>query len=667
MRSSTSRDRSSSLSSHPHPPSSLFSLPSPSSFGETDYRWVALDTWNFSRAFDAPPELLAHTSVDLVATGVDTVATVVVNGKAVAAVDNAHRRHRVALKDVLVPGRNEITFVFASAITEATARNASSPYWIPALTEAQAAPFNWLRKPASDFGWDWGPAFAPAGIYGDVQLVGYSDAHLVGCNVRQEHAEVPAADAKAAPGQKVTLTFDAVLQAVAPGEGGTLTVTPSSPNASPAWTVTGTVKAARSGANIVSLAIDLPPGSYEKWWPVGYGAQPLYTFDVVYTPSAAPEAATALSRRVGIRTVELVRDPIPVADVGGDGGETFFFKVNSVPIYAKGTNMIPIHIVASRTTAADLVGMVKASVAANMNMIRVWGGGLYPADAFYSACDEAGVLVWQEFMAACALYPRDPAFAEEVRKEVTYQARRLNHHASLAIWGGNNEIEASFGWFTPSRANERLYVADYTALFVDVVRSALRAVDSGTAFVDTSPSKGVIVNDGSDYVKRWGDVADWRRGDVHFYTVTDDALNVTTFPRAKFVSEFGFQSFASWEAVKGDLAGPGDWSHNATAIEFRQRHPGNTAALNTAMGRHYQVPAAWAPAGLGKAAAATAQEGLFKAWIYLTQVYQAAAYETASGYWRRIKGEPDAQTMGVLYWQLNDIWPVSERRERESG
>ena len=657
----------------------IFFRPPPShhSFGETDYRWVALDTWNFTRSFDAPPELLAHTAVDLVATGVDTVATVVVNGKVVAGLDNAHRRHRIALKDVLTPGRNDITFVFASAITEAIARNASSPYWIPALTEAQAAPFNMVRKPASDFGWDWGPAFAPAGLYGDVQLVGYSDAHLVGCNVRQQHdteGAPPAADGKAGAA-KVTLTFDAVLQALAPGEAGTLAISPSSPNASPAWTATGSVVAARAGANIVSLAIDLPAGSYEKWWPVGYGGQPLYTFDVVYTPATAPDAATALSRRIGVRTVDLVRDPIPVADVGGDGGETFFFRVNGVPVYAKGTNMIPIHIVASRTTASDLVGMVKASVAANMNMVRVWGGGLYPADAFYDACDEAGVLVWQEFMAACALYPRDPAFAEEVRKEVTYQARRLNHHASMAIWGGNNEIEASFGWFTPSRTNERLYVADYTALFVDVVRSAVRAVDAGVAFVDTSPSKGVIVNGaGDDYVKRWGDVADWRRGDVHFYTVTDDALNLTTFPRAKFVSEFGFQSFASWEAVKGDLAGPGDWSHNATAIEFRQRHPGNTASLNTQMARHYQVPAAWAPPGLGKAGAAAAQEGLFKAWIYLTQVYQAAAYETASGYWRRIKDEADAQTMGVLYWQLNDIWPVrngggggerQRKRERE--
>lgn len=196
-------------------------------------------------------------------------------------------------------------------------------------------------------------------------------------------------------------------------------------------------------------------------------------------------------------------------------------------------------------------------------------------------------------MAACAMYPRDDAFLEEVRKEVTHQARRLNRHASLAIWGGNNEIEAAFGWFEPSRSNNRLYVADYVALFIDVVRSSLRAVDSALLFVDTSPSKGTIVDRGGEYVKRWGNVDDPRRGDVHFYTTKDNALNYTTFPRAKFVSEFGFQSFASWPLIE-PLTEAGDWSWNASAIEFRQRHPGNTPDMLHQMGTHYQMPPAWA-------------------------------------------------------------------------
>lgn len=619
------------------------------------------------------------------------------------------------VKKVLKPGENELTIVIKSAIKEADARNASSPYPIPAVMEAQAAQFNWLRKPASDFGWDWGPAFAPAGVYGDIDLVGYSDAHLVGANVRQ---------AWAADGKSVTLTFDAVLQAAAKGEEGVLTVVPASgggasPAASPKWAATGAVVAERAGTNVVSLEVRVAK-PFALWWPVGYGAQvgggeketgvggrahgvarragpqlchthtlqPLYKFDVVYEPAGAPESTTALTRRVGFRRAELVRRPIPAAVVGGDGGETFYFKINGVPIYAKGTNMIPDDIFASRTGATQLRRLVADTAAANMNMIRVWGGGLYPLDAFYDACDEAGILVWQEFMAACAMYPRDEAFLEEVRKELTHQARRINWHPSLIIWGGNNEIEAAFNWFAPTRGDgaggaksARLYVADYVALFVDTVRAALRSVDPAMIFVDTSPSKGVIVDRGADFVKRWGDVDDARRGDVHFYTTKDNALNYTTFPRAKFVSEFGFQSLPSWSAIE-PVTEAGDWSYNASAIEFRQRHPGNTGDMLVRMGAHYQLPPAWAPPKVGvegrvRAARAPSaphtrrrapprpspqsprgtQESLFRQFIYLTQVYQATAYQTAASYWRRIKSEPDAQTMGVLYWQLNDIWP----------
>ena len=292
-----------------------------------------------------------------------------------------HSKHRVYIKKVLKPGENELTFVIRSAIKEANARNASSPYAIPAIMEAQVAQFNWLRKPASDFGWDWGPAFAPQGIYGEVSIVGYSDAHLVGANVRQTWA----ADRKS-----VTLTFDAVLQASKRGEEGVLTVVPASAGANPKWAATGAVVTERAGTNVVSLDVKLSK-PFDIWWPVGYGAQPLYKFDVVYEPVGAPTSTTALSRKIGLRTIDLVRKPIPSSAFGGgEPGETMYFKVNGVPIYAKGTNMIPDDIFASRTTPANLRSLVNASVDANMNMIRVWGGGLYPLDDFYDACDEKG-------------------------------------------------------------------------------------------------------------------------------------------------------------------------------------------------------------------------------------------------------------------------------------
>ena len=703
--------------------------------------------------------------VDLVLTSVDTVADIALNGAVIARAENAHREHRLSVKPLLKEGANALRLTILPAVLEAFAKNATYPYPAPILTYQVIAPYNFLRKPASDFGWDWGPAYAPSGLYGAVDLVGYSAGVLDGASAHQVH--------KADGG--VDLTFDAYVRTPTAGEVGTLTVTSSNGAWGPA---SREVVLPTTGLNTVPLTLSIPAATFDLWWPVGYGAQPLYDFELAYTPRAlaaaptksqawggaggpesaaaaaaaaggedpatqavvviddpAPTSATApapasapaaldlsgvkagipggvasfarvaavhasaddgdevpssagaaipaaaddvaatpvllakvpaaaaapaptkpaapatttLVRRVGFRTIDLVREPLK----GGVEGETFYFAVNGVPVFSKGTNMIPLHIFAAKTTGADLKAMVDATVAANMNMVRVWGGGLYPADAFYDACDEAGLLVWQEAMFACAMYPRDPAFLAEVRAEVAYQARRLNWHASMAVWGGNNEVEASLGWYDASRANRELYSNDYTALFVDTVRAALLSVSPGVTYLDSSPSKGALASGPDFYVKRWGDVGDWKRGDVHFYTTTDNALNVSTFPRAKFVSEFGFQSFPSWVVYK-NASSPADWSYEAPMTVFRQRHPGDTEDMLKQMAIHYQVPPAWAPPGSKPGA----QQTLFEKFIYLTQVYQAATYETASTYWRRIKTAPDAQTMGVLYWQLNDIWAV---------
>ena len=252
------------------------------------------------------------------------------------------------------------------------------------------------------------------------------------------------------------------------------------------------------------------------WWPHGYGEQTLWDFELKFVPSSSsssPEDASpsstscsSLRRRVGLRTIELVREPAPFSPPGPtpeQGGpevsETFFFRVNGVPIFAKGANYIPPHVFHSRAPALALLAMRNAA-AAHMNMVRVWGGGAYPPDAFFEAADELGILVWQEFMAACALYPRDANFLELCRREVKYQAARVGAHASLAIWGGNNELEPAFTWFPESRANEKLFACDYAALFVDVVHRTLKEVHPGVAFIDSSPTNCSLSEE--PYVKR---------------------------------------------------------------------------------------------------------------------------------------------------------------------
>jgi len=608
--------------------------------------------------------------------------------------------HRLPVKDLLKPGPNTLAIRIQPAILEAFKRSAAYPYAVPYLELQSVAPYNFLRKPASDFGWDWGPAFAPSGIYGGVKLVAYSSGLLTGAGIRQQHHTVEGVDS-------VTLHFDAYIESPsAEGEKGTLTI--KGPDGK-GWDAVAAVKLPAKGLNVVPVAVVVPGGTFDLWWPVGYGAQPLYNFNVTYAKDATPDSSTTLARRVGFRTIELKREPL---HNGQEGSESFFFSVNGVPVYAKGTNMIPLDIFSSKTTPEDLRFLVKQTVDANMNMLRVWGGGLYPQDALYDACDESGVLLWQEAMFACSMYPRDPAFLAEVSKEVAYQARRLNWHASLAIWGGNNEVETAMGWYEPSRNNKDLYSNDYSALFVGSVRSALQGVSPDVIFVDSSPSKvrillfcfwrwswrkrsererererekrekeesatgkerrrkrekerenspfflpffpsfqthyhsqGAVVSTPDMYVKKWGDAGNSKSGDVHFYTTVDNALNTSTFPRAKFVSEFGFQSFPSWQAVK-KYSEPQDWSYLSPLSTFLQRHPGDTEDMMKQMESHYQVPAAYAPQG----SPPSEQASLFQRWIYLTQVYQAATYDAASTYWRRIKAEPDAQTMGVLYW-----------------
>ena len=554
--------------------------------------------------------------------------------------------HRLPVKDLLKPGTNTLALRIHPAILEAFKRNAAYPYAVPYLELQSIAPYNFLRKPASDFGWDWGPAFAPSGIYGSVKLQAYSSGVLTGAGVRQQHHR--SADGGAGAGDSVALHFDAYVEAPAAGEQGTLTV--RGPEGK-GWDATVAVRLPARGLNVVPATVVVPAGSFDLWWPVGYGAQPLYGFTVSYAKDAVADSATTLARRIGFRTVELKREPL---HNGQEGAESFFFSVNGVPVYAKGTNMIPLDIFSSKTTAADLRFLVKQTVDANMNMLRVWGGGLYPNDALYDACDEAGVLLWQEAMFACSMYPRDPAFLSEVSKEISFQARRLNWHASLAIWGGNNEVETAMGWYEPSRSNKDLYSNDYSALFVGTVRAALRGVSSDVIFVDSSPSKvwmgwgggffvmdlesrgeeeggggreflfprereresalrrrqhsnnknspplllslfkiikkkqGALVSTPDMYVKKWGDAGNAKSGDVHFYTTVDNALNTSTFPRAKFVSEFGFQSFPSWQAVK-KYSEPQDWSYLSPLSTFLQRHPGDTEDMMKQMDLHYEV------------------------------------------------------------------------------
>ena len=516
------------------------------SFGELDLRWAANAPWTFTLpSFETPPSISASSTAELVLEGVDAVASIELNGEVVARCESAFYPVVVDVTSKLYPAgsgkTNSLSIVFDKALDSAAARAAAYPYKVPYVGQVGALPdWNHVRKAASDFGWDWGPAFAPVGVAVGVSLEVHSSARLVGATVRQTHDREKGT---------VDVHFDAILRrcggradsgtlVVSPvaGKGGLVApvapvevevAIPASGAPSPAPPPpTSAAPAPAAGAErhfsgdwddtfTASATVRFPggPGGGPRlWWPHGYGEQALFDFELAFVPArsaSSPEEGapvSSLRRRVGLRTIELVREPAPFSPPGPtpeQGGpetsETFYFRVNGVPIFAKGANYIPPHVFHSRAPALALLAMRNAA-AAHMNMVRVWGGGAYPPDAFFDAADELGILVWQEFMAACALYPRDANFLELCRREVKYQAARVGAHSSLAIWGGNNELEPAFSWFPESRANEKLFAVDYAALFIDVVHKTLQEVHPGVAFIDSSPTNCSLSEE--PYVKR---------------------------------------------------------------------------------------------------------------------------------------------------------------------
>jgi beta-mannosidase len=531
---------------------------------------VAEDTWTYSAVFTPPPPLLVAPRLQLTLRGVDTAADVSLNGKLLGSVANAHRRHSFDVSRMLVDVDNRLVLTIRPAAAFSQAQAAAYPYDVPATTQVGSfGRYNFVRKAASDFGWDWGPTFAAAGVSAGVELAALEGALLADVALRQRHH----------PNGSVTLTADLYLQPGAAQERGRATLAVAAPGGRPLaaaadleispleaellaqgrWTCGAGVESCGSGGGGSCGAGARPVGTpgwvkrsvsvrlsppLELWWPWQYGAAALHNVSVTYASDGGGNEQ-AVQRRVGLRVVELLRLP---AGPAAAPGQSFAFRVNGLPLWARGANVVPLDVLETRVSDAQLRRLVRDAQAANMNFLRVWGGGRYAGAAFYDACDEAGVLVWQELMYACAMYPRDASFVVEAQEEARQQALRLGWHASVALWGGNNENEAALAWFPAAAAHRELYAVDQAHLFATKLRDAVLAVDPGAIYLDTSPSNGLVSAD--PYVKHYGSVDDPTRGDVHYYNYEANLLEQGIYPPARFVSEFGFQSLPSLEGER---------------------------------------------------------------------------------------------------------------------
>ena len=557
---------------------------------ELGLQWIEERDWEY-RATVAKT-LLSESGIELVADGLDTVATVFLNGKKVAATDNMFIGHRWPVKPLLRTGTNELRIVFASALNYI--RTTRTDFAPPCEFNDPVGGCVRIRKQQCQFGWDWGPRFVTAGIWRGLRLEARSVNRLAAVRVTQAHTD---------NGRRVSLALAPELARA---------------DQSASYRVTLSL----GGKTVVEtddLSFAVP--SPQLWWPAGQGGQPLYDLAVTARDSAGRELGT-VRQRLGLRTIVLDRH----AD---QWGESFQFLVNDRAVFIKGANWIPVNSFVADLTRADYARDLRAAVLANMNCMRLWGGGIYESEDFYDLCDELGLLVWHDFMFACNLYPGDDAFLASVRAEADYQVKRIRHHACLALWCGNNEL---------FQLNDKALLAEnsafrqaYDAVFHRVLPDALAAHDGVTPYWPTSQWRGDWHHDNTHPTGE-------QRGDTHYWDVWHARQPVKSYEKwaLRFCSEFGMQSYSSPE-TQATFAAPGDDNVFGPAMENHQKNRGGNQVILDYVSRRYRFP--------------KSQDDL----IYLSQLNQAYCMSTGVEHYRRLM----PRCMGAIYWQLNDCWPVA--------
>ena len=563
---------------------------------EKKVQWVAKAEWVYRRQFDVDAAILAQPQLWLVCDGLDTLATVTLNGRILGQTNNMFRQYRWDVKEAVQTSGNELVITFASAVQYIGEKQAERP--LPGVSQAiPGGPY--LRKAPCQFGWDWGPQLLPIGIWKDIRLeagsIRLSDVHL-----RQEHAagQVTVSAAATLAGQ-TGKDLNVQLKIVSPDGAELVTET-----------------AVSALIHNAQLKIDHP----QLWWPNGYGAQPLYqvTVSLLQNDSVLDERHYQL----GLRTLQLRQDP-------DEWGKSFEFVVNGVPIFAKGANWIPADSFPTRISDDYLDNLIRGAAETHQNMLRVWGGGFFEEERFYDLCDKYGILVWQDYIFSCSVYPLDNAdFLENVRQEVEQNVRRIRHRASLALWCGNNEMEwgwADWGWTREDLADMKVA---YDQFFHHTLAEWSTAVDPDTPYWPSSPSSDTPFENPNGQVQ----------GDAHYWDVWHGRKPFTAyrnqFPR--FMSEFGFQALPPMSTI-ATYAAEADWNMTSYIMERHQKNDSGNSLMVGQMLDTFRLPKD------------------FGSLVYLSMVLQAEGIRYGVEHWRRAR----ERVAGTLYWQLNDCWPVA--------
>ena len=583
---------------------------------ESKLQWIENADWEYRNTIQATPELLRRENIELVFEGLDTYADVFINGKQVLSADNMFREWRVDLKPVLKPGPNSILVVFHSVFPIA-AKAKAADRWSSQTDEDIK---NYVRKAAYEYGWDWGPRFVTSGIWRPVYIESWDSARISNVFIEQ----------KSITKESAFLNAQVEVTSSTPGPA-EINVAYTDGAKSQSASAPATL---HTGVNIICLPIRIE--NPDLWYPNGYGAQTLYTFTAQLR--VAKKLADETSVKTGLRSVVLRRDY-------DQWGRSFEFVVNGIPIFAKGSDVIPFDSFPTRVTTQMYRQVLQAAHDTHMNIIRQWGGGYYETPEFYDMCDALGIMVWQDFQFAT---PIPWSIHENAAAEAEYQVRRLRNHPSIVIFVGNNELEWGFdafgaeSWMNKLTEEGRVRMwKEYMALFSGILPATMSGLYPEEPYWPASPSANYEWPPNSD---ESGDVHDWEVWHGPPEPTADNPNSVAgppasayekVFPR--FMSEFGFQSFPEMRTIDSFTL-PEDRSPLSPVMNDHQKNhriSGNLR-IKDYMQRDYPQPKD------------------FPSFVYMSQVQQADTVKLGAEHLRRNR----PRTMGSIFWQLNDCWPV---------
>ena len=581
---------------------------------EHKQQWIDKKDWEYRTIFNVSKNILDKDVVELTFKGLDTYASVYLNEQLILNADNMFVSHKVSCKKLLKQGNNTLRIIFESPIEVGLKKREELGYFLPGaendqselggLGDIKVSPFT--RKPGYHFGWDWGPRLVSSGIWQDIELVGWDKATIIDVNIIQKNLT----DSLAILNAKIEIF------SIENREIDIVCVVDSQQISKAKVSLT-------DGINEIAIPIKIQKP--ELWWTNGLGSQKLYNIEIKI--AAGSEILSSKSISIGLRTVELIQQPDSI-------GKSFYFQINGHPVFMKGANYIPQDIFLSRVKDEDYEELINSAVDANFNMLRVWGGGIYEKEIFYDLCDKYGILVWQDFMFACAMYPGNSSFLDNVKNEAEQNVKRLRNHPCIALWCGDNEILSAWnrwGWKESVLEDQGQDIVDtvwkaYDDIFHNILPDVVKEFDPSRSYWSSSPSAG------------FGELENGKSGDNHYWGVWWAKEPMSRYKEVipRFMSEYGFQSFPELNSVK-KYALEKDWDINSEVMKSHQRSSIGNNTIVEYMQRDYSNPKD------------------FPMFLYVNQVLQAEGIKMAIEAHRRNM----PVCMGSLYWQLNDCWPVA--------